>query len=1169
MAAVEGSESTVACPACGSDNREGSRYCGSCGGSLSAAVVCATCGAENPAGQRFCNQCGSALGEPEPAAGEGAPSSLAPADTDAAASTPGPALTDGAGTSPASGPLAPPEHLARKAHAEAAELAGERKQVTVLFADVMGSMDLAERAGSERWQTIMDGFFKALAGAVHQLEGTVDKFTGDGIMALFGAPIAHEDHSQRACYAALEIQRAVGEYADEVRRTDGISLTTRIGINSGEVVVGSIGEDLSLSYTAVGHTVGLAQRMEALAEPGKAYLTAHTERLAAGFLEMRDLGEFEVKGASEPLRVYELVGVGSARGRLDVARQRGFSRFVGRGTEMDELEAALSRAVGGSGEVIGIVADPGVGKSRLCHEFAERCRAREIAVYEVQCQAHMKSIPLYPVLEMVRGYFGIGPADSERAAREKIAGRLLLMDPKFGEDLGLVFDFLGVPDPDRPAPVMNPEARQRRLLDFFSRLYHSRGREGTVVNVIEDLHWIDPASEEFLRNLVDTVPGTGTLVLTNFRPEYRAEWMGRSHYRQLPLATLGPEAIEELLSHLLGADPSLDGLSELIREQTGGNPFYVEEAVRELAESGALEGERGAYRLTREVSELSVPTSVQAILAARIDRLEPTTKQVLQAAATIGKEFERWLLRSAAAVGGDELDAALRELVNADFVQQTALYPEPEYAFRHPLTQEVAYGTQLASARATTHAAVARGLQEADPERLDERSALIAQHFEQAGEPLEAAKWHARAAGWAGFNDPNSALLHWKRIRQLDPDLPSGDEAYPLRAGARTMILNLGWRLGEDVEAAREVFEEGKEIAEGAGDSATLAMLHGLFGITEGTCAGDVSEYVRHVEEAIRLAEGIEEPNMRVAAATAPMYAFFLAGRYEEALASLDGLLELTAEDPQIGAGIVVANPHAWATSFRAGPLIALGRMAEGRQAIAEGTELCRKWDRESLGWTNTFHVTIALWGGDPAGPETLAGGRRAVDIAEQIGDVFSRIVARSWLAVAEIMAGETDEARRTADHCLEMILERGAGLELESTVRRVRSEAMHAEGDLDGAIEEGELALRLTEERGVKSVAPAVRASVAEILLDRRAPGDLDRAAELLDEAEGLSRDLGSAPGVAAALRRRARLCAIQGDRARRDSLLAESLEMAREMDARGLIEEIEADLAEPAPSA
>jgi class 3 adenylate cyclase/tetratricopeptide (TPR) repeat protein len=1106
-------------------------------------IACPSCGAANPAGQRFCDRCGSELEVAEETAAAESRSSRAPP--------------------PSLAPIPAPDHLARKAQAAAAELAGERKQVTVLFADVMGSMDLAERTDAERWRVIMDGFFRALAGAVHRFEGTVDKFTGDGIMALFGAPIAHEDHARRACYAALEMQRAVGEYATEVRRSDGISLTTRIGINSGEVVVGSIGDDLSLSYTAVGHTVGLAQRMETLAEPGKAYLTAHTERLAAGYLELRDLGDFEVKGASEPMRIYELAGVGSARGRLDVAQQRGFSRFVGRGAEMAELETALEQAIAGEGRALGIVGEAGVGKSRLCHEFAERCRAQGFDVYEAQCQAHGEAVPLMPVLQMMRGYFGIEPGDSEREAREKIAGRLLLIDPDFGDDLGLVFDFLAVPDPDRPAPPMNPEARQRRLLDFVRRIVQTSGRQQPAVNLVEDLHWIDPASEAFLQTLVEAVPGTDSVVVTNFRPEYRADWMGRSHYHQLPLAPLGPEALEELLVDLLGTDPSLDGLSDLIREQTGGNPFYVEEAVRELAESGALEGERGAYRLVHEIGELSVPPTVQAILAARIDRLEPAAKRTLQAAATIGKEFERRLLALSVEMEDDELDGALRGLVEAEFVHETALYPEPEYAFRHPLTQEVAYGSQLAAARAATHAAIARGLQEIDAERLDEHAALIAHHFEQAGEAMEAAQWHARAAGWAGFLDPVAALRHWQRIRELDPDLPEGPEADGTRAGARVMILAMGWRLGADVADARQVFEEGRALAERLGDKATLAMLHGTLGISEATCGGNVSEYVRLAEEAQRIGEEIGEPNLRAAAATAPMYAFWLAGRHDEALASLDRVLELTADDPQLGAGIVVANPRAWATSFRTSPLMMLGRLQEARQAAAEGAELCRRWDRESLGWTHTFHVGLAWMGSDPAGPETLAHARQAVEIAEQLGDAFSRINALHWLGDAYLLTGNPAEATRAHRQCLEAVAARGAGREQEPGIRARYAEALRQLGETGRALEEAELAMRLSDERGVRVFAAPVRVILAGILIARAGPGDLERATAVLDEAEEIARQTHQRPDLVKAWLARARLAAAQGDGASREAILAQALSLATDMDAKGLIAQIEAEQA------
>ena len=724
--------------------------------------------------------------------------------------------------------------------------------MTVLFADVTGSMDLAERIDPERWQEIMDGFFALLAAAVNRLEGTVDKFTGDGIMALFGAPRAQEDHAQRACYAALEIRKAIQAYADELRRTDGISFTTRVGINSGEVVVGSIGEE-GLEYTAIGHTVGLAQRMEALAEPGSAYLTGRTAALAAGFLELRDLGEFDIKGSSVPVPVFELMGIGTARGRLDVSQGRGFSPFVGRGEETEQLRRALEQASAGSGEVVGIVADAGVGKSRLCREFADRCRAEGIEVVEAQCQPHGKAIPLMPVLQMLRAYFGIEPDTGEREARERIAGRLLLLDPGFADDLGLIFDFLAVPDPERPGPVLNPEARQRRLLGLIQRLVQLRGRENTVVNLVEDLHWIDPASEEFLAALIEAVPGTRTIVVTNFRPEYRAEWMSHSYYRQLPLTPLGPEALDELLTGLLGTHSSLDGLSEMICEKTQGNPFFVEEVVRELAESGTLAGEPGSYRLVSEIDDIAVPPTVHAVLAARIDRLGAEAKHVLQAAAAIGKDFRRDLLIPAADRPEATVDEALGELRDAEFILQTALYPEPEYTFRHPLAQEVARQSQLSSDRAATHARIAEGLQRTAPERLDEQAAAIARHYEEGRMGLEAAQWHARAAGWAGLSNPEVAREHWMQVRALDEQLPDDDEGDALRTGARVLALVIGWRIGADLEEAREICDEAVALAERRGDSASLAIAYGTLGVAEGTSGGDVERYVATIEKGMAL----------------------------------------------------------------------------------------------------------------------------------------------------------------------------------------------------------------------------------------------------------------------------------------------------------------------------
>jgi class 3 adenylate cyclase/tetratricopeptide (TPR) repeat protein len=458
------------CPNCTGENPDRARFCLQCGASFSAR--CAGCGAELPSKARFCLECGRPVDPPSPA--------------------------------PAPDPRSfTPKHLAEKILSSRSALEGERKQVAVLFADVKGSMGLSETIDPEDWHRIMDRFFAILTDGVHRFEGTVNQYTGDGIMALFGAPIAHEDHAARACYAALSLQDDLRRYANELRVAKGISFSVRMGLNSGEVVVGTIGDDLRMDYTALGHTASLGARMEQIAEPGKAYVSEHTARLVEGLVTLQDLGKLAIKGAKEPLRVYELQGIGRLKTHLEVSRARGFSKFVGRSSEMAVLQSALERALQGSGQVVGIVADPGVGKSRLCFEFVERCRARGIFVNEGHCLAHGKTIPYVPILELWRSYFGIAERDSNEEARRKIAGTLLLLDPGLHESLPLVFEFLGVTDPERPAPRMDPEARERRLFALLRDVIQFQTERQPLILLIDDLHWIDRASDGWIAQLAD------------------------------------------------------------------------------------------------------------------------------------------------------------------------------------------------------------------------------------------------------------------------------------------------------------------------------------------------------------------------------------------------------------------------------------------------------------------------------------------------------------------------------------------------------------------------------------------------------------------------------------------------------------------------------------------
>lgn len=989
---------------------------------------------------------------------------------------------------------------------EIAQAGGERKQVTVLFADVQGSMDMAESQDPEQWHAIMRRFFSTLADAVHRFEGTVDKFTGDGIMAVFGAPVAHEDHARRACYSALTMLDDVGEYAAELRRRHGLNFSTRIGINSGEVVAAEVGEG---GYTAVGHTVGLAQRMEALAEPGKAYLTESTAELAHGYMDLEDLGHFEIKGASQPVGVFELAGIGAARSRLDLSRERGFSRFVGRDEEMAALEGALELAERGTGAAVGIVAEPGVGKSRLCHEFAEHCRGRGIEVFECQAQAHGRTIPFMPVLQMLRSYFGIADGDLERIVREKIAGRALLLDPEFAEELPLLFDFLGVPDPDRPLPQLSAEARHRALRGAVCRLVRAPNRRQTIVALVEDLHWMDEGSASLLGELISSVEGTQTLAIVNFRPEYDATaWSGAHTYRGISLDPLGPAHTAELLRDLVGEDPSLDGLGELIHARTAGNPFFVEEIVRGLIEAGNLEGERGAYRLARPVEDTGVPASVQTVLAARIDRLSPAAKLLLQAASVTSKEISERALGMVSGRGEDDegYRAALCELTDGGFLFETEVYPERVFAFRHPLTREVAYGSQLAEQRAAGHAATARALIELNPDRHDELAALIASHMETGGEALEAARWSARAAYWAGSSRPQDALRLWQRAMELADGLEQNEETRAMAVMSRLQQLDFAWRLGMDGDQEARLTAEAEEIARRTGDLHSLAMLRIARDVRPGM-PHVASTWIQAVEETVGIADRTDDLHLRVAIRAAGSYAYLCSGDFEGFERATDEILELAGDDRGVGTGIIIGSPIAWAQMAKGLALRERGRLDEADARFNLALQIAtEEGDPEIASWTRSNQALMLAMRGELDAAVALA--RRNCELTERLGDIFSRSLAFSNLGGALIAAGDHVGALEALEDSER--INRAAvsdGDEMETWRAGLRAQALIGVGRAEEALELAEWATETARERGMLWSLPLTLQSVA---IARTALGR-DGVEEPLDEAAEVAERTGA----------------------------------------------------------
>src|SRR6516162_6956653 len=561
---------------------------------------------------------------------------------------PAPSASAPAGT-PAPAPLTyTPPYLAEKILTSRSALEGERKQVTVLFADLKDSTELIRGLAPEAAQQLLDPALHHMMDAVHRFEGTVNQVLGDGIMALFGAPIAHEDHALRACYAALAMQAAMRTYTEEVRRTQGLELRMRVGLNSGEVVVRAIGNDLHMDYSAVGETTVLAARMEQTATPGSIRLPPSTLGLVEGLVQVHALGPVPVKGLQDPVDVFELVGVTALRRRFQAAAVRGLTRFVGRQPELDALHQALVQAGAGHGQVVALMGEAGVGKSRLAYEFVHAHPTQGWRVLESASVSYGKATPYFPVIDLLRRYCHVEDQDDSRTVRAKVMGQVLTLDETLQDTIPVLLALLDVLPDDSPWRTLDPPQRRQRTLQGLKRILLRESQVQPLLLVFEDLHWIDAETQALLESLVESLPTARLLLLVNYRPEYQHGWGSKTFYTQLRLDPLPPASADALLRALLGEDPSLAPLAPLLIARTAGNPFFLEESVRTLVETGVLVGEPGAYRLTQALPTVQVPATVQAVLAARIDRLPPEEKWLLQTAAVVGTEVPLPLLQARA-----------------------------------------------------------------------------------------------------------------------------------------------------------------------------------------------------------------------------------------------------------------------------------------------------------------------------------------------------------------------------------------------------------------------------------------------------------------------------------------------------------------------------------------
>ena len=745
----------------------------SCGARF--AVRCATCNTDLPTEARFCFSCG------QPVAAAAAQASRSPETYT-------------------------PKHLAERILTSKGALEGERKLVTVLFADLKGSMELLADRDPEEARKILDPVLQLMMDAVHRYEGTVNQVMGDGIMALFGAPLAHEDHAVRACYAALAMQAAAKRYADDVRRQRGVSVQIRVGLNSGEVVVRAVGSDLRMDYSAVGQTTHLAARMEQAAPPGSIIVSPDTLRLAEGYVDVKSLGSMPVKGLSHPVEMYEVTGAGSVRTRLQASAVRGLTRFVGRETELEQLRRSLALAAEGRGQVVAVVGEAGVGKSRLFHELTHSHRVQSWLVLESSSVSYGKATSYLPVVDLLRSYFKIQTRDDQREITEKVTGKLLALDDALRPALPAVLSLVGVPVDEPQWQTLDPPQRRARTLDAVKRLFLRECQVQPVLLVFEDLHWIDAETQALLDGLVDSLPSAKLLLLVNYRPGYQHAWTSKTYYAQLRLDMLPAESTAELLSALIGNDAGLEPLEQLLLKR--GNPFFLEEVVRMLVETGALVGERGAYRLTQPIQRLQVPQTVQTILAARIDRLSAENKQLLEAAAVIGKDVPYALLSGIAGLPEETLRRGLNDLQAAELLDETQLFPDLEYSFKHALTHEVTYGGLLQERRALLHAQIVGVIEALHGSRLVEHVERLAHHAFR-GEMWDEAVTYARQAGdrAAALCVDGEAVAYYERAIEALAHLDVTPELVRTAIDVRLALRAPLWRGGQ-LERLLEIFRD-------------------------------------------------------------------------------------------------------------------------------------------------------------------------------------------------------------------------------------------------------------------------------------------------------------------------------------------------------------------------
>jgi class 3 adenylate cyclase/tetratricopeptide (TPR) repeat protein/ribosomal protein L40E len=1070
------------CPNCQFENPVDAKFCNECGRKLE--LVCTHCNKLNPPGSKFCNECGhnlNGLTHP-PALDYAKPQSYTP------------------------------KYLAQKILKTRSSIEGERKIVTVFFADVANFTSLAEKLDPEDVHSIMDGAFQILMENIHRVEGTINQFTGDGVMALFGAPVAHEDHFQRACHAALSVQGDLKNYGTKVKKNYKVDFLMRIGINSGPVVVGSIGDDLRMDYTAIGNTTNLASRMETLAKPGTIMVSASTHRLARDFFHFKFIESVKIKGLDAPQKAYQLIRTSDVGTRIEASVVRGLTRFVGRKNSMAALLNAFEKVKTGSGQVIGLVGEAGVGKSRLLLEVRNRLPQDEYNYLEGYCLQYGGSIAYLPIINILRSYLGTKEGEPAFLVKQKMKEKILGLDKKLKSVIPPFQSLLSLPLDDEEFAELEPKEKRERTFEALRDMLIRSSQERPLILAVEDLHWIDNTSEEFLNYFTDWLANTPILLILLYRPEYTHQWGSKSFYTKVGLTQLGMTSSNELIKAILKEGEAAQELKQLIHNCAAGNPLFMEELSHTLLENGFINIKEEKYVLSSKASDIQVPDTIQGIIAARLDRLEDNLKRTMQEASVIGRDFAFRILQTITDMR-EELKSHLLNLQSLEFIYEKSLFPELEYIFKHALTQEVAYNSLLLKKRKEIHEKIGMAIEELYSSRLEEFYEILVYHYSKSDNlgktyqflKLSGEKLAKNYANWEAIDLYKEALTVLNKLPKNRENSKKQIEIYVLMGN--TLAL-LGYP-----KNFLQILQEGERLAKNVGDEKNLASIYGhISGVY--SHKGDQLLAIEYSENSFREANKIQDLDLMTPTAFSLCFAFQRDGQFSKAIDIASTIIDLIEKQERKSEFFGMAlNAYSIFCTFYGVALGHLGKFERGKVFFEKALDNATNVGHSiTLGLIELYYGIVLRIKGD--GRLSIKRSQNSIKYYEEGEFIYPLGMAWSNLGYGYYLIEEFDKAQKYIEKGLK--IQKDTGVEIVLSNYYIGLGMVHCDsGDLTKAQIFAEKALKLSQKNNDRLTEGISKIWLGRILA-KRDLSQSDKAEEFIMDGIQFYDELGMKPFAA-----------------------------------------------------